>query len=155
MSTLLLQSCSASKNEVSQSTPAFDLYSGYFYKILKKSDREGETRSDITIAILSAEYGLLDREEKIDTYDRRMDPSRARELNSDVVKSIVDRVEDAGHDRIVVNMGKTYRDAISGLSDYVDVPIAEIPGDGIGEKGNALYQFIRGDDTVVKVTDNV
>lgn len=150
MSTLLLQSCSASKREVEGTLPAFELYSGYFYKILKKCIREGELRSDVEIAILSAKYGLLDTAEEIEYYDRRMDSQRARELNSSVVDAVAERIHEAGHDRVVVNMGETYREAISGLSDLVDVPIVEIHGDGIGEKGSALHGFIRGDDSVLR-----
>jgi cytoplasmic iron level regulating protein YaaA (DUF328/UPF0246 family) len=155
MPNLLLQSCSASKREVSGPTPAFDLYSGYFYKILNKSMREGEFRSDIDINILSAKYGLLDPSDEIEWYDQQMDRARADELNPSVVDAIETRVTDAEYDRIVVNMGSTYRRAISGLNQRVDATVAEIQGGGIGEKGNALYRFIRGDDSVLKEINDV
>lgn len=155
MSNLLLQSCSASKNEVSNPTPAFELYSGYFYKILKKSIREEEFRDDIEVTILSAKYGILDQWEEIDYYDRQMDTKRARELNDNVVTSISDRVESGSYDRIIVNMGSTYRKALTGLGERVDVPLFEISGGGIGEKGHALHRFIRGDDSVIQVMDSV
>lgn len=149
MSNLLLQSCSASKQDVDGSTPAFDLYTGYFYKILKKAIREDEIRSDLDMSILSAEYGVIERSDEITYYDRRMDASRARELNESVVNDIVEQVEDTDYDRVVVNMGETYQTALSGLSEKVDTPIVAISGGGIGEKGHNLYEFIRGDDSVV------
>lgn len=155
MSNLLLQSCSASKKEVGEPTPAFQLYSGYFYKILKKSIREGEFRSDMDINILSAKYGLLDTSDEIEYYDQRMDRARARELNPSVVESVANRIEESGYERVVINMGATYRNAIAGLGERVDVPLVEIPGSGIGEKGNALYRFIRGEDSVVSRLDGV
>lgn len=154
MSNLLLQSCSASKRAVEDPTPAFDLYTGYFYQILKKAIREDEIRSDIGISILSAEYGIIDRSEEIPYYDRRMDTARARELNESVVEAIASRVDGSNYERIVVNMGETYRDALAGLSDQVDVPLVAIAGTRIGEKGHHLYEFIRGDDSAVtELTD--
>lgn len=155
MSHLLLQSCSASKREVDGALPAFELYSGYFYKILKKSIRDGEFRSDVDIAILSAKHGVLDTDDEIEYYDRRMDDERARELNSSVVDSVARRVNDADHERIVVNLGREYQRAVRGLSDRVETPIAKIAGGGIGEKGSALYEFIRGDDSVLREVDEL
>lgn len=155
MSNLLLQSCSASKRETETSVPAFDLYTGYFYKILKKAIRENEIRPDIDISILSAEYGLLDQFEEIPYYDQRMNASRAQELNKEVVESIADRVESDDYDRIVVNMGKPYRSAITGLGDEVEVPLVTVSGNGIGEKGHNLHQFIRGDNSAVRELTNV
>ncbi|GAA0309984.1 DUF6884 domain-containing protein [Halarchaeum salinum] len=155
MPNLLLQSCSASKREVGTATPAFDLYTGYFYKILKKAIREEEIRSDVDISILSAKYGLVDRDDEIDYYDQRMDTARAQELNDSVLNEIEKRAEKTDYDRIVVNMGETYRSAITGLSDRVDTPIVAIEGGGIGEKGHRLYEFIRGDDSVVTELNDV
>ena len=154
MSNLLLQSCSASKREIDTPVPAFDLYTGYFYKILKKAIRENEIRSDMDISILSAKYGFLDQSEEIPYYDQRMDASRAKELNEKVVDSIADHIDGADYNRIVVNMGKSYRSAIAGLGDRVEVPLVAVSGNGIGEKGHSLHQFIRGDDSVVmELTD--
>ena len=155
MPNLLLQSCSASKRAVDTPTPAFDLYTGYFYKILKKAIREGEMRPDIEITVLSAKYGLLDRNEEIEYYNQRMDTERARALNEDVLESVTEKTAKSEYDQIIVNMGETYRRAISGLSGCVDVPIVAIPGTGIGEKGHRLYEFIRGDDSVVTELTNV
>lgn len=155
MSTLLLQSCSASKREVNEPTPAFELYSGYFYKILKKSIRENEFRTDTDIAILSAKHGLIDTSDEIEYYDWRMDTARARELNPSVVDTAEEWIRGAEYDRVVLNMGLPYREALAGLSTRVDTPLAEVPGDGIGEKGNALYRFIRGEDAAVRAVDEL
>lgn len=155
MPNLLLQSCSASKQKVNHPTPAFDLYTGYFYKIINKSIRENEFRSDTDINILSAKYGLIAPDDEIEYYEQRMSSSRARELNPTVVQDITKLVKDNQYDRIVINMGSTYRKAIAGLDEYVDVALGEITGGGIGEKGSALYQFVRGDDSVVEVRNSV
>ncbi len=155
MPNLLVQSCSQSKNEVSDPTPAFDVYSGYFYRILKKAIRTGEFREDTDIVILSAKYGILEADEPITAYDQIMSENRAEELNEDVVDSIESAVDAGGYDRIVLNMGKTYRQSLAGLTDQITVPVAEIEGGGIGEKGGELHQFIRGDDSVPTVVNDV
>lgn len=155
MSHLLLQSCSASKREVEDALPAFEVYSGYFYKILGKSIRNDEFRPDVDIAILSAKYGILDPDDEIQYYDQRMNHERASELNSLVLDAIAKRVNSADYKRIVINLGQEYQKAIAGLSTRVEVPISKIPGGGIGEKGNALYKFIRGDDSVLLEVDEI
>jgi len=155
MPNLLLQSCSASKQEVDNPLPAFELYSGYFYRILKKAIRDDEFRSDVDINILSAEHGLIKPSDEIAPYDRRMDRKRAEALNPTVLDSIETRVGQDNYERIIVNMGETYRGAVTGLEHRVDATIAEIQGDGIGEKGNALYRFIRGDESAVNPSDSL
>lgn len=155
MTHLLLQSCSASKQKVEGTLPAFELYSGYFYRILNKSLRDSEIRTDLDIAILSAKHGVLNPDEEIEYYDERMDSQRAGELNTSILDDLTTRVNHTGYDGIVINAGQEYQEAIHGLSDQVDTPILEIPGSGIGEKGNALYKFIRGDDSVLSETDGI
>lgn len=155
MSHLLLQSCSASKRKEDGVLPALDIYSGYFYRILDKSIRNGEFRSDVDIAILSAKHGVLDPEDEIGYYDQQMDRERATQLNSSVLDAISTRVTNAGYQRIVINIGQTYKKALVGLSDRVETPILEIPGGGIGEKGSAFHKFIRGDDSVLREVDGI
>lgn len=155
MPNLLIQSCSQSKTEVSEPTPAFDVYEGYFYGILKKAIRTGEFREDTDLRILSAKHGILEKDQPITTYDQRMSESRAHELNEDVVDDIATAVHDYGYDRIILNMGKVYLKSVKGLTDRVSIPVSVIEGGGIGEKGGELYQFIRGDDAVPTVVDDV
>jgi cytoplasmic iron level regulating protein YaaA (DUF328/UPF0246 family) len=146
MPTLLVQSCSKSKNQPATAVPALELYSGYFFKIIKKARREGALVSDIDICILSAEYGLLSSDSEIDHYDRRMDTERARELAPDVQAALETRVAN-GYDRVIVNVGGAYQEALEGIRKRVEVPVHYIEGAGIGEKGRLLKQVIRGDLT--------
>lgn len=149
MPVLLLQSCSGAKQETDEPIGALDLYDGYFYRIIKKSMREGEFRDDLDMVILSAEHGLIDPDTRIRTYDRRIDEARAKELRADTVRELRQRVTEGGYDAVVVNMGADYRSAISGLEEEVDVPVKRLAGDGIGEKGHELHQFIRSNPTVL------
>lgn len=147
MSTLLVQSCSKSKNQAQSPGSAFDIYDGYYYKILKKAINDGTLVDGLDICILSARYGLLDPDDKIEVYDQRMDAARASELRSEVTEGIKSRVTEVSYDEIVINAGKTYRAAID--HESLPAPVYEIPGDGLGEKGHNLKRFIRGEPAVV------
>lgn len=149
MRSLLLQSCSASKQEVNDPIPAYDLYTGYYYRILKKAEREGQLRDDLDLIILSGEHGILEPNDRISTYDKQMTADRAEELNDSVLAALRDCVQTGTYERMVLNMGETYTKAVAGLHKSVDMPVGEITGGGLGEKGNSLYKFVRGDDSVV------
>ena len=150
MSTLLVQSCSGTKRRPDGAVSAMELYTGYFFRIINKARREGELRDDLDICILSAEHGIVDPWEPLAYYDRRMNSTRARELNDDIVDSLQRRVQSNGYDRVVVNMGRTYQTAIDGFADNLDIDVRWVAGEGIGHKGRTLKQFIRGDDTTLE-----
>lgn len=144
MATLLVQACSKSKNHPPASTSALDLYTGYFFSIIKKAMREGEFDSSIDVCILSAEHGLIDATDDIEWYDRKMDRDRARDLAPQVRKSLQNRAA-GDYDRIVVNVGEMYRRALDGIESEIDTQVHYIEGKGIGEKGHALKRVVRGD----------
>lgn len=145
MSTLLVQSCSDTKNEVEEPTRAMEVYDGYFFRILNKAIREGSFRPDIDICILSAKYGLVDADAEILTYDQRMTGSRAEELRESVLEEINTRIKENEYDEVVLNLGKEYRQAVDGLSGQEGVDVWSIEGGGIGSKGSTLKQFVRSD----------
>lgn len=151
MSTLLVQSCSQTKRDVDRQVPALDLYTGYFFKIIKKAIREGEIRDDLDICILSAKHGLLSTQERIGNYERRMDAAQAAELNAQVVSDLRERIRAAGYERVVVNMGAVYREAIEGFAGPLNVEVQHIEGTGIGHKGRTLKRVVRGDDAPLEV----
>lgn len=148
MPVLLVQSCSASKQQCSAPVPALELYDGYFYRIIHKSRRDGVFRDDIVIRILSAEHGVLHPDENVVSYDRRMTPDRAAELRESVIESLVETVSVEDIDTVVVNAGADYRPALVGLESELEdaVAVHYISGEGIGEMGSQLKSFIRSDE---------
>lgn len=147
MSTLLVQSCSKSKIEADRPVSALELYSGYFFKIIKKSMRECGEYSNLDLCILSAEHGIIDPEEPISPYDRRMDTRRAKELGPVVRNELKCRITEKQYNRVVINAGKEYRRAINGFDENLNVETYLVQGDGIGSKGHALKQFLRGEES--------
>ncbi|WP_342708156.1 DUF6884 domain-containing protein [Natrinema salaciae] len=147
MSTLLIQSCSKSKKQTDEPISAMELYSGYFFKIIKKSRREETVNSNIDVGILSAKYGFVKSDEKITAYDRQMNSERAMEIGSTMREELRNYISHEGYDRIIINAGKEYRKAINGFDDGLSVDIYEITGDGLGLKGRSLKRFLRGDES--------
>lgn len=147
MSSLLIQSCSQSKNRPTEAVPALDLYTGYFFKIIKKAIRENEFDGDIDLCILSAEYGIIERDEEISWYDRRIDSERAEELSSKVAQELT-RIVDSSYDKLLINVGRDYLEALSQVMKELTVPVYYIEGSGIGKKGSVLKGVIRGETDV-------
>lgn len=147
---LLIQSCSARKVETDQRIPAIKLSDGYFYRIIKNSEFRSALGPRGDLRILSAEHGVLRPSEEISYYDNPMDRTGAEDLRGEVVEDLAADIRVNSYDEVVVNLGQTYRQAISGLSEKVDVPIRVIKGAGIGEKGHILKCFLEGDTTVLE-----
>lgn len=154
MSILLVQGCSKSKNQPKESVPALDLYSGFFFKIIKKAMREGEFDDQIEICILSAEYGLIDADSEITWYDRRMDTERAMELAPAVQEELQARVNDT-YETVVVNVGGAYNRALEGIESKVKSDVYHINGGGIGEKGHVFKKLVRGNLQALKPESTV
>lgn len=144
MPILLVQGCSKSKKPVSEPVDAFELYEGYYYKIIKKAMRQDEFDNDFDICILSAKHGLLDLDDQIVTYDQKMTKERAEELREDVVPELQTRVQTGGYDMVILNLGEMYRHAVTGFETQVDAAVQTLDG-GLGERGHSLKNVIRGD----------
>lgn len=144
MNTLLVQSCSATKNKVEKPTPALEVYDGYFYQIIKKARRENQISSDIDLRILSAKHGLLHPMEDITYYDEKMTDAKAESLQDEVIHDLNREIEKNGYDYVVLNMGKSYLAAVDGLKQSVKPSVNVLKGDGIGEKGHTLKQLLHG-----------
>jgi hypothetical protein len=145
MQSLLVQSCSATKNEVPEPVPALELYDGYFFKIIKKAIREGVIRPDLDMRILSAKYGIVDPDEPIEYYDQQMTADRAEELRPTVTETLCQLVSENDYERVVVNTGEVYSQALDEFLQQVDVRVETIDGDGIGTKGKLLKEYVRGE----------
>jgi cytoplasmic iron level regulating protein YaaA (DUF328/UPF0246 family) len=142
MSSLLIQSCSATKQDVEKPVQALDLYDGYFFRIIKKAVRAGRFQPGLDIMIISAKHGIVEPEDEIRYYDQRMDTERAEELNDAVVDTVAEKVAEEGHKKVWVNLGKDYLPAVDGLESAVEVPVDYIEGRGIGMKGKRLKHLV-------------
>lgn len=148
MSSLLIQSCSATKQDADNPVQALDLYDGYFFRIIKKAERVGRFQPGLDILIISSKHGVVEPDDEIGYYDQRMDTERARDLNTDVVEAIADKVAENGYQKVWVNLGKDYLPTVDGLEAAVDVPVSYIEGCGIGMKGKRLKHLVSSDRSI-------
>lgn len=153
MASLLVQSCSATKQNVDTPVEALDLYDGYFFRIIKKAARADRFQPELDILIISAKHGVVNPDDEIGNYDQRMDTERARELNDDIVDAVATKVAAEGYEQVWINLGKDYLPAVDGLDDTVDIPVTYIEGCGIGMKGKQLKQLVSSSQSIPVSSD--
>lgn len=108
---LLVLGCSQTKREAPGLLPAIDRYDGSSYRVLRSYLREREWPSDLSVAILSAKYGLVGGITRIEDYDERMTPSKALGLAPQCAQTLSAWEED--HSNIYFSLGKDYLPAVN------------------------------------------
>jgi len=143
MKSLLVISCSKTKINEKSEIPAFELYDGFYYRIIKKLQREGKFPKNIDILILSAKYGIIKPTTKIRYYDQIMTEERAVYLNGEAHEKLAKLIEQNNYNRVIINLGKTYHMAIEGFEKLIDSnrEIVEIDG-GVGDRAKKMREFL-------------
>jgi len=102
-------------------------YTGAWYGVINKLAREGRFPDNLEILIISARYGLISSNEKIEHYDQKMNPSRARELRDSIINKLKDILSETRYESILINLGSMYMEAISGfekiIPDYTKISV--------------------------------
>ncbi|WP_347245713.1 tRNA-guanine transglycosylase DpdA [Thermogutta sp.] len=131
---LIILGCSATKRPVSGKVPAIYLYDGPAFRVLRSYLRKYRWPERLSLAILSAKYGLIGALSPIANYNQRMSAQRADELSPQVAKMLTRWASQ--HGRIFLFLGKDYARAIDGvLNNRQGV---SFPDGGIGRKLAAL-----------------
>ena len=124
MQKIVLISCVSKK--LSKRAKARELYISPLFKYYLKY---AKSLDPSRIFILSAEYGLVDLEEKIDPYDKTLNKMKAPEREEwaqNVINQLKERVN-LKDDKIIFLAGKRYREhLVKHMSNY------EIPLEGLG-----------------------
>jgi hypothetical protein len=115
---LLILSCSQRKATTKDRLPAIDRYDGPAFRVLRKYLREAPPVVPVVL-ILSAKYGLIAADRRIEDYDCRLTASAAARLRPKVLEA-VRRVLDSGEwSSVGVCASKVYRIALDGLSELM------------------------------------
>lgn len=104
--------------------PAIERYDGSPYRVLRSFLREREWPTNLSVAILSAKYGLVGGFTGIEDYDERMTPLRASGWAPQCGLALRNWAED--HGRIHFSLGKDYLPAVmpaieSGLTSRAQI----------------------------------
>ena len=110
---LLLVSCSAGKRQEVGLLPACERYTGIVYRLIAQLRRAGNWPADVLVRIISAEYGLISEDALLPYYDRRITEARALELRLSIGREIDTLLRTKRVQEVFINMGATYRLALS------------------------------------------
>ena len=140
---LLIIACSGRKIKTPGRIPAFERYDGNSYRILRKAIREGYFPDNLDILIISAKFGLLGWDEKIEGYDQLMSRDQAIKLRSSIQEDLKSFLDGKHYDKLFMNMGATYLETLGGFdwSKHVNEKI-EAKG-RIGEKSSQMKTWIK------------
>lgn len=126
MSTVFLISCGVKKR--TNTTTAQSMYTGNYFAMQKKY---ANTFGD-DFYILSAKYGLLNKNDVIEPYEHKLKPSESKEWAKKVVADIAANI--STDNDIAILCGKVYRkDIVAPLKELgynVSIPLEDCKGMG-------------------------
>jgi len=108
---LLVLGCSSTKLQTQGNLPAIDRYDGPTYRVLRSFLRESTWPYPLSIAVLSAKYGLIGGLTSIGNYDQRMDRDRAQELSGRSTETLIKWGK--SHSQVSLVLGKDYLPALN------------------------------------------
>ena len=135
---LLIVGCSAVKRTSGGFLPALDRYDGPVYRVMRTFLRDHHWPDDVSVGVLSAEYGLFGIFKNIEHYDKRMDRTTAALQAPSCTATLSKWVPD--HRSVHISVGRDYLPAIQpGISELNLTPFF-LEG-GIGCKQSQVKAF--------------
>lgn len=107
---LFVIGCSQTKTKAPGSIPAIFRYDGPLFRVLRTFLRQHLWPERLSVAVLSAEHGLIGGLSGISDYDQRLTIERAKELRSGVTSGLGRLLDD--HSAADLFMGRSYLEAI-------------------------------------------
>ena len=140
---LLIIACSATKNEVTGLTPAWQLYDGVGFRVLKRALHMNRWPADLDVVILSAKYGLIEPDTMIEPYNQLMTEEHASRLQHSVHERLHRLVSARGYQELLVFAGKAYLRALRLAPVWYPTGLAvQVAEGGIGEKLKRLREWL-------------
>jgi hypothetical protein len=138
---LVVLGCSANKVEAEGLLPAINLYDGPTFRVLRSYLRDFRWPEALSVAVLSAKYGIIGGLSNITTYDQRMTRERATELTGEVSRTL--QGWSPAHHHINLVLGQDYLQSIDPKLLSSPRPTMRIVEGPIGVKLNRLHQMLR------------
>jgi hypothetical protein len=138
---LLILGCSATKKTTPGELPAIARYDGPMYRVLHAFLREHHWPTNTSVAVLSAEHGLIGGLTPIADYDRRMSKDRASELTGRVSKTLENWSAD--HSETHLLLGRDYMPAIAETATRLWPRTINVAAGPIGMKLSYLHTELR------------
>jgi hypothetical protein len=150
---LLVLGCSQTKRETSGDLPAIDRYDGPPYRVLRGFLRDHAWPDDLSVAVLSAKYGLFGALKPIAHYEARMQPADVLE-HKDACRSTLSAWAES-HSKIHFSLGKDYLPAVRESIDNDLKGKAEIFEGPIGMKLHQIKGFLQTTQTKLRTKPTV
>ena len=139
---LVVLSCSAKKRDDDGPLPALERYNGPLYKVLRSFLREAAWPSSLSVAVMSAEYGLIGGLAQIEDYDQRMTRDLSDKWRPGSTKTL--QAWGQQHDSVSLVLGKDYLPALDrNLLEQRGINTKVVQG-GIGTKLGCLRHLLHG-----------
>lgn len=137
---LLILGCSMTKLQTPGVLPAVERYDGPLYRVLRSFLRKSMWPKRLSVAVLSARYGLIGGLTPIEYYNQRMDPQRAAELRVQTTNRLLGWSH--YHRKASLILGKDYLPALSIESLDANGMKIEVVDGPIGIKLNRLSTIL-------------
>ncbi|MEQ1823429.1 MAG: tRNA-guanine transglycosylase DpdA [Fimbriimonadaceae bacterium] len=137
---LLVLGCSDRKRGVSDLLPAIDRYDGPYYRVLRNYLREHDWPRNLSVAVLSAEYGLVGGLTRIKDYNKRMTRSLALGKAEDCCKTL--SAWACNHDSVILSLGNDYMPALEKVTEGALRSKTSVFEGGIGEKQSQVKSLL-------------
>ncbi len=138
---LIVLGCSAVKRKSESVLPAISLYDGPTFRVLRSFLREFRWPNSLSVAVLSAKYGIIGSLSPISTYDQRMTRERAAELNGPISTTL--RLWSGTHTRIDLLLGQDYLHGIAPELFRGEAASMRVVDGPIGMKLSRLSRMLR------------
>lgn len=139
---LLIIACSARKHQQEGLLPAWDVYDGVTYQVLKRLQRESNCLSDVDVLILSARYGLIKPSTLIECYNAKMQLNIAARQACDNVAALKTLWESRTYREVFINVGKVYLEALQPIPYWLKQATLVLPRGGIGQKNSQMRKWL-------------
>lgn len=136
---LLILGCSSKKNTNLGKAPAFEVYDGPNYRVLRKYLRENGWPPGLMIKIISTKHKIIDATTLIEPYDERLDRKKAEKMRPEIMKNL-QKLEVP--ESVFINMGKDYLPAISCITTLFGSDKIVYADGGIGQKLHAMKKWL-------------
>jgi len=141
---LLILSCSQRKCSAPGHLPAIERYDGPQFKVLRKFLHEhSEAALNLSVYILSANFGLIPATQSIPHYDYKMTVQRAHELRPVVLNNFKSILTDSFYNQLFINLGQNYLSALAGYEQFIPSYIKIITSQGsLGRRQAELHDWL-------------
>jgi len=136
---LLILACSQTKVAGDQPMSAWRRYDGPAFRVVRNAYAD---RDDLVVRILSSRYGLIEPEHEIESYDLRMSPVRAQQLQLSVTSELRGLMAEVGE--VFVMAGADYLPALQPIGSWCTLPESHVhrATGGIGEQLHQLKEWL-------------